>query len=61
MQPMTLRRIIGVCGILASALFVAMVISLRLGAYPMSITAVVTTLYHGALGRWIRFRLIFGS
>ncbi|MFZ0967561.1 MAG: iron ABC transporter permease [Candidatus Acidiferrales bacterium] len=65
MQPMTPRRIIGVCGILASALFVAMVISLRLGAYPMSITSVVTTLYHGARGQMDQipsdFRLvIFG-
>jgi iron complex transport system ATP-binding protein len=65
MQPMTPRRIIGVCAILASALFVAMVVSLRLGAYPMSVTSVVTTLYHGAIGQMDRipsdFRLvIFG-
>jgi iron complex transport system permease protein len=65
MQPMTPRRIAGVCAILASALFVAMVVSLRLGAYPMSVTSVVTTLYHGAIGQMDRipsdFRLvIFG-
>jgi iron complex transport system permease protein len=65
MQPMTPRRILGVCAILASALFVAMVVSLRLGAYPMSVTSVVTTLYHGAIGQVDRipsdFRLvIFG-
>ena len=61
MQPMTPRRILGVCAILASALFVAMVVSLRLGAYPMSVTSVVTTLYHGVQrARWIRFRPIFG-
>jgi iron complex transport system permease protein len=51
MQPMTARRIFGVCVLLAAVLFVAVVISLRLGAYPMSFRAVVETLYRGALGQ----------
>jgi len=65
MQAMTPRRIIGVCMILSVALLLAVVISLRLGAYPMSVTSVVTTLYHGVRGQMDQiptdFRLvIFG-
>jgi iron complex transport system permease protein len=61
MQPMTPRRIAGVCAILGGALFVAMVVSLRLGAYPMSVTSVVTTLYHGAIGQMDSLGILAGD
>ena len=51
MQPLTPRRIIGVCLLLGAVLFLVVVISLRLGAYPMSFRAIVTTLVQGVLGR----------
>ena len=65
MQPMTPRRIAAACILPAVALFLAIVISLRLGAYPMSVTSVLTTLYHGVRGQMDQiptdFRLvIFG-
>ena len=37
MHPLTPRRILGICALLGAVLFIAVVISLRLGAYPMSI------------------------
>jgi len=51
MQPLTPRRILGVCAILAGALFLVVVVSLRLGAYPMSFSAILSTLYDGFMGR----------
>jgi iron complex transport system permease protein len=50
-RPLTPRRVLGICGILLGVLFVAVVISLRMGAYPISIRDIVTTLFEGALGR----------
>jgi iron complex transport system permease protein len=51
MQPLTLRRVVGVCLGLAALLFVAVVISLKLGAFPISTTDVVLTLVRRAIGR----------
>jgi iron complex transport system permease protein len=49
--PMTLRRVLGVCGILAAVLLAVVVISLRLGAYPISVQNIVLTLTRGAFGQ----------
>ena len=51
MRPLTSRRVIGVCVLLFAVLFVAVVISLRMGAYPISVRDIVMTLFNGALGR----------
>ncbi len=51
MQPVTPRRILGICLLLGFVLFVAVVISLRLGAYPMSFRAILTSLYDSVAGR----------
>src|ERR1700691_450765 len=51
MRPLTPRRILAICGILCGVLFVAVVISLRMGAYPISVRDIVMTLFNGALGR----------
>jgi iron complex transport system permease protein len=51
MQPVTPRRILGICLLLGFVLFVAVVISLRLGAYPMSFRAILGSLYDSAVGR----------
>jgi iron complex transport system permease protein len=37
---------------LGAVLFVAVVISLRMGAYPLAIRSIVSTLMRGAIGRW---------
>jgi iron complex transport system permease protein len=50
-RPLTPRRIGGICGILFAVLFVCVVISLRMGAYPISVPDIVVTLFRGALGR----------
>jgi len=51
-RPLTPRRIAWVCAGLFGVLFVAGVISLRLGAYPISVRDIVTTLFQGVIGRW---------
>jgi iron complex transport system permease protein len=51
MHSLTPRRILGICALLAAVLFVAVVISLRLGAYPMSFRAILESLYQNAVGR----------
>ncbi len=51
MRPLTSRRVLGICVLLLAVLFVAVVISLRMGAYPISIRDIVMTLFNGALGR----------
>src|SRR6185437_9484574 len=51
MRPLTPKRIIGSCAILCAVLFVAVVFSLRTGAYPISIRDIVLTLFHGIIGR----------
>jgi cobalamin transport system permease protein len=50
-RPLTPRRVLGVCTLLLAVLFVAAVVSLRMGAYPISIRDIVMTLFNGTLGR----------
>ncbi len=51
MRPLTPRRILGICALLFGVLFVCVVISLRMGAYPIAVRDIVMTLFSGALGR----------
>ena len=51
MRPLTPRRILAVCGLLLAVLFVVVVISLRMGAYPISISEIVMTLFRGVAGQ----------
>lgn len=51
MRPLTPRRVFLVCSMLAGVLFVMVVISLRMGAYPISVRDIVMTLVNGAMGR----------
>jgi len=51
MKPLTPQRIARICGLLLVLLFVAVVISLRTGSYPISVAEIVKTLFHGALGQ----------
>lgn len=51
MRALTARRVVGVCLMLLAVLFVAVVISLRMGAFPLSVRDIVATLVNGALGR----------
>ena len=51
MKPLTPRRIFGVCGLVLAVLFVVVVISLRMGAYPISISEIVMTLFRGVAGQ----------
>jgi iron complex transport system permease protein len=51
MRPLTPRRVLGICLLLFGVLFVAVVISLRMGAYPISVRDIVATLVNEALGR----------
>jgi iron complex transport system permease protein len=50
-RPLTPGRVLGICLLLLGVLFVAMVLSLRMGAYPISVRDIVTTLASGVLGR----------
>lgn len=50
MRPLTPRRILGVCSALGAVLFIAVVISLRVGAYPISVHDIVKTLVQRAIG-----------
>jgi iron complex transport system permease protein len=50
-RPLTPRRIMGVCGLLFAVLFVIVVVSLRMGAYPIGVRDIVMTLFRGAIGR----------
>jgi iron complex transport system permease protein len=52
LRPLTPRRILGVSLALVGVLFIECVISLRLGAYPISITDILKTLYYGVIGHW---------
>ncbi len=52
MRPLTPRRVAWICAGLGAVLFAAAVISLRMGAYPISVIDIVKTLFSGALGRW---------
>ena len=51
MRPLTPRRVLSVCAALMAVLFVMIVISLRMGADPISLRDIVVTLFDGALGR----------
>jgi len=50
-QPLTIRRILWTCGLLALVLFVIVVASLKLGAYPIPVQDVVMSLVRRAVGR----------
>ncbi|HTV59962.1 MAG TPA: iron ABC transporter permease [Verrucomicrobiae bacterium] len=50
MKPLTPQRIARICGLLAVILFAAMVVSLRMGTYPISVRDIVLTLFRGAIG-----------
>ena len=52
MRPLTPRRIAAICALLAGVLFVVVVFSLKVGAYPISVSDVAMTLVRGALGHW---------
>ena len=52
MRPLTPRRVGAICLGLGLVLFAAVVVSLRMGAYPIGISDIVTSLVQGALGRW---------
>ncbi len=52
MRPLTPRRVFTVCLALCGVLFVAVVISLRMGAYPVSVPDIVMTLVNATLRRW---------
>ncbi len=52
MRPLTPRRVAWICAGLGVVLFAAAVISLRIGAYPISVVDIVRTLFSGILGRW---------
>ena len=62
MQPLTVRRILWVCGWLTLLLLAVVVIALKLGASPIPIVDVVMTLARGAFGQLERipseYRLI---
>jgi len=51
MRPLTSRRVFNVCALLIGVLFVLVVISLRMGAYPIAVRDILMTLINGALGR----------
>jgi len=53
-RPLTPKRVALVCAALLGVLFVVVVISLRLGAYPISVADIVVTLVNGALKHWDR-------
>jgi iron complex transport system permease protein len=50
-RPLTPRRLLLICLMLLAVLFVAVVIALRMGTYPISIREIVLTLFDGAIGR----------
>jgi iron complex transport system permease protein len=62
MRTLTPRRVLAISGLLCAVLFVAVVISLRMGAYPIGVRDIVMTLANWALGRSDRipteFRLV---
>jgi iron complex transport system permease protein len=50
-RPLTPRRLVLICVMLLAVLFVAVVIALRMGTFPISIREIVLTLFNGAIGR----------
>ena len=51
MRPLTPQRILATCLGLCGVLFVVAVIALRMGAYPISVRDIVSTLFNAAAGR----------
>jgi len=51
-RPLTPRRIAGICLALGAVLFVVVVFSLQVGAYPIAVSDVALTLVRGAIGHW---------
>ena len=51
MRPLTPQRILWICAGLTGVLFAAVLISLRMGAYPISMQDIAMTLFHRAIGR----------
>ncbi|MGH9718150.1 MAG: FecCD family ABC transporter permease [Candidatus Acidiferrales bacterium] len=51
LRPLTPQRLFWICSALLAVLFVAVVIALRMGAYPISTREIVMTLFNGAIGR----------
>jgi iron complex transport system permease protein len=51
LRPLTPRRVFWACSGLVAVLFVIVVISLRMGAYPISVSDIVNTLFEAAIGR----------
>jgi iron complex transport system permease protein len=51
MRPLTPRRVLGICAVLLLVLFAAVVVSLRMGAYPIAISDIVMTLFNRVAGR----------
>lgn len=51
MRPLTSRRVLWICAALCGVLFLAVVIALRMGAYPISVGDIVMTLVNGSIGR----------
>jgi iron complex transport system permease protein len=51
MRPLTPKRVAIICGGMLLVLFAAVVVSLRLGAYPISIPDIITTLFKRVAGR----------
>ena len=52
MRPLTSKRVAVICLGLGAVLFAAVVVSLRMGAYPIAVSDIVKGLVQGALGRW---------
>lgn len=52
MRPLTPRKITLICAGLAAILFVVVVFSLKVGAYPIAVADVAMTLLRGAIGHW---------
>jgi len=50
-RPLTPRRVLWICGALCGVLLVAVVLALRMGAFPISVGDIVRTLAYGAIGR----------
>jgi iron complex transport system permease protein len=51
LRALTAWRVFAICLLLLGILFAAVVLSLRMGAYPISVRDIVTTLADGAFGR----------
>jgi iron complex transport system permease protein len=52
LRSLTPRRIFWICAGLAGILFIVVVFSLKVGAYPIAVADVVMTLARGAVGHW---------